>query len=116
VGAGAEDGAQLLPENLRLAQRAPDAAPAEKGVRLRLPVYFAAGQFVAADVEGADDQAAWSRRARRHDVIRRLFVLIRPFLAVEEQKFRAVEADAFSPLGHRAFGLAGQLDVGGDDN
>ena len=63
AGGGAEHGAELGPEHLRLVEADPDRAPAEERIGLRRRLERR-GELVAAQVEGADDhRAARGRRA-----------------------------------------------------
>ena len=113
LGRDAHDGSQLDREDLGLGQAQPDRSPAQEGVGLNRHVEI--GQrFVAARVEGADDQRAPAQRRGRRAIGRDLLLLPRRILAVPEQKLRAKQPDAVRAEIHRGPGVPDRADIGPD--
>ncbi len=112
MGTGAQDGAELLLEHARPAERNADAAPAEEGIRLRLGQRLDR-QLVATGIQRADDHGMRRESFREAGVGFRLFLLARHFLAVEQQELGAVEADAFRAAVADEREFVEELDVGG---
>ena len=75
-----------------------------------------AGQFVASEIEGADDERMGLHLFRNLAISRVLLFLARQCGAVEIKKFRAVKSDAFRAVARRGFHLVGQLDVSRENN
>ena len=112
VVAGAEDGAELIPEHRRAGKGNTDAAPAEERVRLRFGEGFDR-QLVAARVERADDDEIGRDLGRHPRVGLRLLGLVGHFAAVEEQEFRAVKAHPLRAAVFHMVQLVEELDVRG---
>ena len=70
--------------------------------------------FVAADIERADDQRKAVERVRHRAVGRELFVFSGRGLAFEKEKFGAQQTDAFRAGFDGARGFGGFADVGHD--
>ena len=103
LGAGAEDGAELGAKHVGLREAETDCAPAEKRIHL-LGELEVRGKFVAAEVERADDDGLRFERGGHFAINFVLLLLGRQAFAVDEQEFRAEQADAFRAV----------LDDGGD--
>ena len=112
LGAGAEDGAELGAEHFRLGKAEPDCAPAEKRVHL-LRELEVRGEFVAAQVQRADDDGMRLQRDGDLAINLVLLVLGRQAVAVDEQKFRAEQADALRAVRENRLDVVLVLDVRG---
>ncbi len=109
----AVDGAELRQKQLGLAQAKPDAAHAEERIVL-LRLRQIRHDFVAADVERADDERQAVERLRHRAVGLELLVLGRRRVALEKEKLGAQQADAFGAGFHGRGGFGGFADVGHD--
>ena len=98
MNGGAEDGAELGFENFRLREAEPDGAATEEGIVFRRLVGDV-HEFVAADVQGADDDAVG--RAFFGDFAVGLILLVLAGRAgtMEEEKLGAEKADALGAGG-----------------
>lgn len=113
MGAGAEDGAELFLEHEGAGEGDADAAPAEEGVGLGFGELFE-WEFVAAGVEGADDDGVWGDATDEFGVDFGLFVLVGHGFVLEEEELGAVEADAFGAAALYHGELVNEFDVGGE--
>ena len=109
--AGAQNRAQLHIENFRVIKTKPDRATTEKRIQLVVSL-DRVGDFVAAEIECANDE-----RMRR-DIFGNLavgfvlFVLRRHVLAIDVKKLGAIETDSFRAIGCDRRQLVRQLDIG----
>jgi len=115
LGAGAEDGAKLVAEQFGLRQAKPDGPPAEKRIHL-LRQLQVRGKFVAAQIEGADDDRFRFQRRRHLSISLILFLFRRQPVAVDEQIFRAEQADAIRAVRQHGFDVRRLFDVRGQVN
>ena len=113
LGAGAQDGAELGAEHFRLREAEPDGAPAEERIHL-LRQLQVRGKFVAAQIERADDDRMRFQRGGDLAINFVLVLLARQAVAVDEQKFRAEQPDAFRAVGDDGFDVVLVFDVRGE--
>ena len=113
VETDADDGAQLLFEQLGLFEAEADAAAAEERVG-----FGVAGEvrdvLVAADVEGPDGEPAAAEGVGDGQVAGNLFGLAGRFAPVEEEELGAQQPDAVGAVADRRGDVVGRGDVGGD--
>ncbi len=100
-------------KQFRLREAEPDGAPAEKRIHL-LRELQVRGEFVAAQIERADDDRMRFQRGGDLPVNFVLLFLARQAVAVDEQKFRAEQADAFRAVGDDGFDVVLVFDVRGE--
>ena len=109
----ADDGAQLLLEQLGLFEAEPDAAAAEERVGLGV-----AGEvrdvLVAADVQRPDREPAAAEGVGDGPVAGDLFGLAGRLVPVEEEEFGAQQPHAVGAVADRGGDVVGRGDVGGD--
>ena len=108
-----QDCPQLRPEHLRLGQRDADGPHAERRIRLDAIAQraFRIEILVGAEVEGADDDRPAVHALDHLAVGLELLVLGRQFAAVEEEEFRAEQANAFSSAFQRRRDIRRQFDI-----
>ena len=115
VVCGAQDGAELRFEKLRLGQAEADGPAAEKRIVFAIMAGKVA-ELVAADVERADDYAMRGAAFGHEFVSLVLFVLGGRLGLVEEEKFGAEKTDALRPGGGDGVEFRGQLDIGREND
>ena len=115
IDAGSQDGAELRAEQVLFLEAEPDGAPAEERVHL-LGQVNVGEQFVAAEVERADDHRVRRKRLSHPAVGGELFLLVRQVAAVDEQELRSEQADAGRAALQDTLDVGRQLDVGGEND
>ena len=114
-GAGAEDGAELGLEDIDALEAETDGAPAEEGVEL-LGHVEGAHELVAAQVEGADDDAVRHGALGDGAIGLVLLLLTGEVGFVEVEEFRAIQADALGAVLLDGVHVAGEFDVRAEDD
>ena len=80
------------------------------------PLSIALGEFVAAEIEGANDQRMRRDPLRHVAIGRELLLLRRQRRLVEIEKFGPIKADAFGAVAEDRVHFLGQLDIGREDD
>ena len=110
VAGGPEEGADLGPEEVGTRETEADASQSEKRIVLAID-RKRFGRFVAADVERPDDDRIGGKKLKHGPIGLILLVFGRKRRAVDEQEFRAEQADAHRAGFSRALGVGKAADV-----
>ena len=110
-----ENGAQLRFENLRMLQTIADRPATEERILLVLQLE-ALRRFVAADIEGADDDRMGLGPLGDEAVIFELFLFIGRLGPIQIEKFGSIKPDSLRAAARDVIEFSGQLDVCGEND
>src|SRR6266851_6030127 len=107
----AQDGAQLSFEDVDVLQTKTNGAPTEEWIQLVADIDGADSEFVATEIERANDQRVWLHLLGHFSIRLVLFLFARERIAIHKQKLGSIKANAFGAVFRNCIDVARQLDA-----